>query len=64
MNGKPWWASKTIWINLIAVVATLLAVTVGFEMDATFQAEIVAVVMGIVNIVLRFVTVEPVNNGS
>ena len=59
--GKKFWASKTLWINFIAVVAAILAATGVYDLDATAQAEIVAAVMAVVNIVLRFVTKEPVS---
>jgi len=61
MDSKPWYASKTIWANVIAGGATL-ATVFGINLGLTpeVQAEIVAAVMAIVNIVLRFVTTKPV----
>ncbi len=54
---KPFYASKTLWVNLIAVVA---AVTGAFGMDLGLdpesQAGIVGAIMAVVNIVLRFTT--------
>lgn len=64
MDSKPFWASKTIWINLIALVASLLAAFGVADWDAELQASIVGVVMTIVNIVLRFVTDKPVSTGG
>lgn len=60
-DQKPWWASKTIWVNLVALGATL-ATVLGVDTGLTpeVQTQIVAGVMGIVNIVLRFVTTTPV----
>ena len=60
MESKPFWASKTIWANVIAVVA-VLAGSAGFEITADLQASIVATVMGITNIVLRFITKTPIS---
>lgn len=59
---KSIFASKTFWANIIAGAATLLTVF-GFDLglDETTQAELVAGVMVAVNIVLRFVTKEPVS---
>jgi len=57
MDSKSWYTSKTIWANLLAgvvVVATITGVDLGLSPEA--QAEIVAAVMVIVNLVLRFVT--------
>ncbi len=60
-NGKPMWASKTLWVNFVASaasVALLLGVDVG--LDTAGQAEVVIVIMGAVNIALRFVTTKAV----
>tara|TARA_R110000744_G_scaffold144595_1_gene256719 strand:+ start:336 stop:521 length:186 start_codon:yes stop_codon:yes gene_type:complete len=54
---KPWYCSKTLWVNVIAgavTVAGAFGVDVGLEAEE--QAQIVAGVMVIVNIALRFVT--------
>ena len=62
METKPWFASKTLWVNLVALIA---AVTGAFGMDLGLdpetQTSIVAGVMGVVNIVLRFVTKSAVS---
>ena len=57
MNSKSWYKSKTIWANIVAFVAAL-AVIGGFDLGLTVdvQAEIVAAIMGGVNIVLRCLT--------
>jgi hypothetical protein len=55
MSNKPFWASKTLWVNALAVAAAVGTV-VGFDLTPELQAEIVVIVMGVVNIVLRFVT--------
>ena len=59
--GKKWYESKTIWTNGLMVLAVALE---GFGvtnvLTAEVQAEAVGVVMGVVNLVLRFVTDEPV----
>jgi len=61
MDSKPFWASKTIWVNGIAMLATLASVW-GWDLglDAAVQAEIVVGVMAIINIVLRVTTTKPV----
>lgn len=57
METKPFWASKTLWVNAIALVA---AVTGAFGMDLGLDPEtqtaVVGALMGVVNIVLRFMT--------
>ena len=59
MDTKNWWASKTIWANLLAVIAAI-GTAFGLNLDAGIQAEVVTVIMGVVNIALRFVTRQPV----
>ncbi|MDH3231222.1 MAG: hypothetical protein OEN55_15640 [Alphaproteobacteria bacterium] len=59
MDSKPWYASKTIWANMVAFAATMAMVfglDLPFDLTAEVQAEIVAAVMAVVNIALRFVT--------
>lgn len=55
--SKPWWSSKTIWVNAIALIASV-TVAFGFDLGLTpeVQSHIVGGVMGVVNIALRFVT--------
>ena len=59
METKPFYASKTLWVNLVAVVAALagaFGLDLGFELDAETQVTIVGAIMGVVNIILRFTT--------
>ncbi len=54
---KPFYASKTLWVNLIAVVAAVTgAFGVDLGLDPESQTAIVGAVMAVVNIVLRFTT--------
>ncbi len=57
MDSKPFWASRTLWINAIALVAAVSG-AFGFELglDPETQTALVAGVMAAVNIVLRLVT--------
>ena len=57
METKPFWASKTLWVNAIALVAAVTgAFGVDLGLDPETQTAIVGALMGIVNIVLRFMT--------
>lgn len=57
METKPFWASRTLWVNAIALVAAVSgAFGVDLGLDPETQTAIVGAVMSVVNIVLRFVT--------
>ena len=60
-TSKPFWASKTLWANVIAFAA-VLATTFGLDLglDAETQLALVGGIMAVVNVVLRFVTAEPI----
>jgi len=49
--NKKWYASKTIWVNAIAIVGIIVA---GKE----FDPQIVATVLAVVNFALRALTKE------
>jgi hypothetical protein len=55
--GKEWWTSKTIWMNLIALVGSIL-IAIGF--DPGRWAEISTVSLAVVNLILRLYTREPI----
>jgi uncharacterized membrane protein len=59
MDEKRWYASKTIWVNVVALVASLLMVF-GIELTADQQASLVTSILAIVNIGLRLVTTEAI----
>ena len=57
METKPFWASKTLWINLIAMIAAITgAFGMDLGLDPTMQAALVTGIMAAINIILRFVT--------
>jgi protein-S-isoprenylcysteine O-methyltransferase Ste14 len=62
-DTKPWWQSRTIWVNVIASIFAVLAMFhVGLPADLT-QDQIVTGIMtvvAIVNVVLRLVTHKPI----
>jgi hypothetical protein len=62
MNKSPL-ASKTIWFNLLTVVAGMAAYLAGSEVIVANWAvaiPILAAVQGAVNIALRFMTTKPI----
>jgi hypothetical protein len=52
---KAWWLSKTIWVNLVALVGSLV---VSYGFDPAKWAEISTVALAVVNLALRMVTKE------
>lgn len=63
MNGKSPLASKTVWVNGLTAAIALLTALAGQEFIAAnprlFAWTLFGV--GILNVVLRFVTTEPIN---
>ena len=53
-------ASKTLWLNLLGPVFTFLATKYGLNLDPDSLAQVVLIIMGIANIVLRRFTSQPV----
>ena len=61
MNDKNWYASKTVWANALAIIATIAgALGMDFGLTPEVQAEIAVAGIAVVNIVLRFVTKAPI----
>lgn len=61
MDAKPIWQSKVFWFNALALVVLVAGAFgfAGFTPD-TKLAEYGAVVVTIINLILRFVTAQPV----
>lgn len=53
---KVWWKSKTIWVNTLIFALSVIVML----QDAGINWEYMAIITTVVNIVLRFVTVNPV----
>lgn len=61
MESKKWYASRTLWANVIAGGAAVgTAFGLELNLDAETQTAIVGGIMAVVNIVLRFMTKAPV----
>ena len=62
MEIKRFWLSKTFWAGVIEILIGVLGIVANFLQVGDFTAPaIVALVAGALTIVLRFVTVEPIN---
>lgn len=55
--AKPWYTSKIMWVNAIALIAMVLQGVTG---NVIISAEIQATILSVINIVLRIVTKKPV----
>lgn len=58
---KNWYASRTIWVNLVAGLFAL-GTLMGFTPEGASQEEVVTAILGIqagVNVLLRFFTDKP-----
>lgn len=58
-DSKAWYASRTIWVNVVALVASGLAIA-GVELTPDQQGALVTSILAVANIVLRLVTTQPV----
>lgn len=60
---KPWWQSKTLWINGLTILAALIAMLIDMQAagDLPFDldGEWVAFVLAMVNFVMRWMTGQP-----
>ena len=64
--AKAWWQSKTIWVNAITLLIGVVSFLAGQEFIADHPqiATWFAMVLGLLNIVLRFLTNQPVVAGD
>lgn len=54
---KKWYASKTFWVNALALVATIAQGSYGFVVSPEVQG----IILTLVNVVLRTVTKEEIS---
>ena len=61
MDTTKWFASKTLWVNVIAAVAALAGVfNLDLGLTPEVQATVVTTILALVNVGLRLVTKTPV----
>ena len=56
MDAKLWFTSKTIWVNVAGVVAAWICKLMGVPLTP----EITITILGVINLVLRFITKKEV----
>lgn len=68
VEAKPFWESKTMWINVLTVVAMILSFVIDTHMAGGLPLDLdprwIALALGIVNIVLRSVTNQPITRSK
>jgi hypothetical protein len=57
MSNTKWFASKTLWANVVAIAAGFAAKQFGLEIDASTQVAI----LGVINLALRAITKTPIS---
>lgn len=61
METTKWYQSRTMWVNIIAAVATLAGVfKIDLGLTPEAQATVVTTILALVNIGLRLVTKKPI----
>jgi hypothetical protein len=54
--SKPWYTSKTVWFNAVALIALILQAQYGFVLDEATQASIIV----FANLILRSITKQEI----
>jgi hypothetical protein len=54
---KDWWLSRTVWVNLLAFAAFMTQAVTGQDL---LNIETQAVIIAVLNIILRFQTSDPI----
>ncbi len=55
VETKKWYLSKTIWVNLLALVGAFFNAKCSYEMTA----EEIASILVVINIIMRAITKQP-----
>lgn len=58
--SKKWWKSKTFWLGILMCVAAVAEYLAGLPVGAS----VVQMISGILTIVVRFVTSQPIGKGQ
>ncbi len=53
---KVWWKSKTLWVNALSILAMVFGST---YIEALLDPKYVAMILGLVNMLLRMITGKP-----
>lgn len=56
-SKKAWYRSRTVWVNVLMLILAIIATV---QETNAVPIEELAVIAAVVNVVLRFVTVDPI----
>lgn len=57
---KSFYQSKTLWVNVAAIIIIICNSVWGIEFEAEAEAAMATTFLAIVNIILRFITKQPI----
>jgi hypothetical protein len=59
---KKWWKSKTVWVNVVAVLAGVMGYVAGHDViqDNTQIIAMLVAMQGGANVILRFISGTPI----
>lgn len=63
MDTKNWWASKTVWLNVLTFVVAALVLVAGPDFPVAIPEDVAKYILGVVallNLGLRFITETPI----
>jgi hypothetical protein len=60
---KPWYESKTIWVNALTVLIVLITSMTSWPQMQQYGAQL-ATALAVVNVMLRLITSEAIGDGS
>jgi hypothetical protein len=60
---KPWYSSKTLWVNIITLLISVVAIIVDSPMfPARIIAVLTSIVLPVLNMVLRLLTTQTIES--
>lgn len=59
MESKPWYMSKTLWVNALMLILSIVQSDMVLSLNIV-SPEVIAVIITAVNFILRFLTTQPV----
>ena len=60
---KPWYESKTIWVNALTVIIVLVTSMMSWPDMQQYGAQLTTM-LAVVNVMLRLITSEGIGDGS